>query len=469
MPHRLVLLLLTSLSLISLAQEQPPAVKRPIRESKSFFQIALFPGVSTNGIYSASYYNTISINIFGGLSAGNKFLELSPISNVNLKRSTGIQVAGLANIVGANAFVNLTVSEERTMINKEDFESNFQGIQFAGFLNYVRDHAGGIQLAGLLNVVGGDLKGVQIAGIGNSSGNGTNGYSEGFQLAGFYNISKEAIAGFQISSLFNYTDGGLSGTQLGLINKARMMYGKNTQPPTRTKSLQIGLLNFSKEMDGIQFGLINFGGKALGTRIGLINFYQKYPTKENVMKGTPIALLNFGSVGSFVRVSYNELFPINLERTSGNDYNGTATQSGMPYEGRNLKHNQNALFAGYNPMRKTWGFGYGFEKVLYNKSSMNPKDPRNRIRMMSYGLRVVRLNREMNLDKKFNLVSRLHGEYGRRFKGKYIYVGAALNYFVHNRNVEMKEYGINSAIISAGNFLNNKAEFWPGYSVGVQL
>jgi hypothetical protein len=468
MPHRIIFLSLLIISFTSHGQEQA-LVKRPIRESKRFFQVALFPGISTNGIYSGSYYNTISLNIFGGLSAGNKFLELSPISNVNLKRSTGIQFAGLANVVGANAFVNLTVYEERNMINKEDFESNFQGIQVAGLINYVRDHAGGIQLAGLLNVVGGDLKGVQIAGIGNSSGNGTNGYSQGFQLATLYNISKEAIAGFQISALFNYTDGGLSGTQFGLINKARFMYGKNTNPPTRAKSLQVGLLNFSKEMDGIQFGLINFGGKSVGTRIGLINFFQRYPTKENVNKGVPIGLLNFGSVGSVFRATYNELFPVNVEYTTGNDKNGTMTQSGLPYGDSDLKHNQNALIAGYNPAHRNWGFGYGFERIQYNKASMNPKDPRNRIRMMSYGLRVVRLNREQKLDKQFNLVSRLHAEYGRKFRGKYVFVGAALNYFVHDQNVEMKEYRINGAVISTGEFFNKKAEFWPGYSLGVQL
>ena len=444
-------------------------IQKKIRSYDKGFQLSLFPGISTNGIYSGSYFNAVSINLFGGLSAGNRILEIGTISNVNLKKSTGIQLAGLANIVGTNAFLNLSVSEERELINKEDFESNFQGIQAAGFLNYVRDHAGGIQLAGLLNVVGGDLKGVQIAGIGNSSGNGTNGYSKGFQLAGFYNISKESIAGFQISGLFNYTDGELSGTQLSLINKARVMKGNHTRPPTRSRSLQLGLFNFSREMDGIQFGLINFGGAALGTQIGLINFFKRYPTKEDVPKVTPIGLLNFGSVGSVFRVTYNELFPLNAEYTTGNNRNGTLTQSGMPFAANNVIYNQNALIAGYNPSQKTWGFGYGFEKILHNKSSMNPKDPRNRIRMMSYGLRVVRLNREMNLDKKFNLVSRLHAEYGRRVKGRYVFVGAALNYFLHNREVEMSEYRIQSAIISTGNLFNKKAELWPGYSVGFQL
>ncbi len=476
---RFILLMLFCLRIFTaLSQEQhapstlqppSPPIKRPIRESRSFFQVALFPGISTNGIYSGSFYNTISLNLFGGLSAGNHLLEIGGISNVNLKKATGIQLAGLANIVGANAFVNLTVSEERHMINKEDFESNFQGIQLAGFMNYVRDHAGGIQVAGLLNVVGGDLKGVQLAGIGNSTGNGTNGYSQGFQLAGLYNISKESIGGIQVSSLFNYTDGGLSGTQLGLINKARVMYGKHTQPPTRARSLQLGLFNFSKEMDGIQIGLINVGGRALGTQIALINFFSTYPTKEDVKKGTPIGILNLGSRGSVFRLSYTDLFPLTIEYTTGTCWNCSSNLSELPFHENEIIYNQNPLMAGYNPQSKSWGFGWGFDKILYNKHSMLPTDKLNRRRMMSAGIRFVRMNREKKWDKEFNLVSRLHAEYGRRFKGHYVFVGAALNYFLYNKEVDVNEFHINSKVISVGELLTKKAAFWPGYSVGVQL
>lgn len=33
---------------------------------------------------------------------------------------------------------------------------------------------------------------------------------------------------------------------------------------------------------------------------------------------------------------------------------------------------------GYDPIQETWGFGYGFQKILYNKSSMLPTDGNNR-------------------------------------------------------------------------------------------
>jgi len=454
--------LLLALSYVVQAQE-----KRPVREYSSTFQFSLFPGISTNGIYSASYHNTVSFNLFGGLSAGNTLFELSPVTNVNLKRSNGIQLAGLANIVGANAFVNLTVSEERNLINVQDFESNFQGIQLAGMLNYVRDHAFGIQIAGLFNVVGGDSRGFQLAGIGNTAGKGTNGFSSGVQLAGLYNVSRESISGFQVSAIFNYTDGQLAGMQLGVINKARVMKGKHTLPPTQARALQLGLLNFSKEMDGVQIGLINFGGAALGTQIGLINFFKRYPTKEDVPKVTPIALLNFGSVGSVFRVYFNEMYPLNAEYTTGNVRNGTVTQSGMPYHDRFLIYNQNALIFGYHPGRDTWG--YGFERILYNKHSMLPTDKRNRVHMLTYGLRFIRQNRTRQFDRAFNLTTRLHAEYGRKWKGLYLFAGFAVNHFLHDPDVETSAYKINSAVLKAGTLFNQRAGVWPGYTLGVQL
>src|SRR5688572_21953071 len=88
-------------------------VKKRIREYDRRVQLSLFPGISTNGIGSGAYFNDYSINLFGGFSAGNRILELGLISNANTKTSRGIQLAGLANVIGANAFLNLTLSEER--------------------------------------------------------------------------------------------------------------------------------------------------------------------------------------------------------------------------------------------------------------------------------------------------------------------------------------------------------------------
>ncbi|HOX81585.1 MAG TPA: hypothetical protein PLS08_01045, partial [Chryseolinea sp.] len=282
-------------------------VSKKIREYDRLFQFSLFPGISTNGIYSASYRNRFSLNLFGGLSAGNRILEIGLISNVNFKNSTGISIAGLANIIGTNAFVNLSQSEERELIIKEGFKSDSKGIQLAGFLNYVRDNASGIQFAGGFNLIGYDFKGTQIAGIGNIVGE----QGQGLQLAGLFNLAHESMGGFQITTLYNSTHGQMAGFQLALINKANIIKGRKSTPPTVARGFQFGLLNMSKAMDGLQIGLVNLGGNTRGVQIGLINFFKKNGSKENVRMGIPIGLLNIGSKGSVFRFYYNELFTTN--------------------------------------------------------------------------------------------------------------------------------------------------------------
>jgi hypothetical protein len=251
-------------------------------------------------------------------------------------------------------------------------------------------------------------------------------------------------------------------------NKARWMKGRHSTPPTRAKSRQIGLINFSREMDGTQIGLINFGGAARGKQIGLFNFFQRLGSKEDVRMGTPIGLLNLGSRGSYIRISYNEIFSANLEYTTGNCLNCTWTQSGMPYAGRNRKFNQNALILGFDPDRDTWGFGWGFQKVLYNKATMLPK-PTNEKRVITYGLKFLHLNRSMRLDKAFNMVTRLNLDWGKRKGFLYWYGGVSVNYFLADPETDGIAFVIRSKEISTGKLFGKDSKFWPGYTVGLQL
>lgn len=440
-------------------------VKKKIREYERVFQFSLFPGTSTNGISSGSYVNSFSFNLFGGLSAANRILEVGLITNNNLKTTTGIQLAGLANITGTNSFVNLSLSEERALINTEDFEINRKGIQVAGILNYVLNHASGIQISGGLNVVGNNFRGFQLAGIGNSVGE----TMVGVQLAGLYNLSNESVAGFQISALFNYTDAQLSGLQLGAINKAARIKGKKSTPPTAARGMQIGLLNFSRAMDCWQIGLINFGGDARGKQIGLINFFNKYGSKENVRMGTPVGLLNFGSRGSYARVFYNELYPVNVEYTTGNCLNCTwLMNSEMPYYDRNQIFNENVLIVGYDYQLKTWGLGYGFQKVLYNKAFLKPS-PDNKKRVISYGAKLLHLNRSMSFDKTFNILTRLNVDIGKRYKFLYLFAGVSANYFLYEGSENADVYKVRSVTYDAGGLRKWKAMIWPGYAAGLQV
>ena len=439
------------------------ASQRKTQEYKSNFQFSLFPGISTNGIESGSYFNKFSFNLFGGLSRGNRIVELSPFSNTTIRSVTGIQLAGLANIVGANAFLNTTVSDEFEL-RHEDYESNDKGIQFAGLLNYVRNHSSGIQFSGLLNVVGQNVSGVQLSGIGNSSGWAAG----GLQLAGLYNIAKRSIAGVQLSSLFNYTDGQLAGTQIGLFNKARVIAGRNSTPPTPARGLQIGLVNFSKEMNGTQFGLINFGGYARGKQIGVINFFSVSPTHENANYGTPVGLWNFRSSHSYLRLYSNELFTINMDHTTGNCLNCSGTLTDLPIFDNNKKLNQNPLVIGFDPARHTWGFGYGFQKILTNKFSMAPH-PFNERRMIGYGFKLLHLNKTLSFDHSFNLLTRLNLDYGKKWRSFYVYAGISLNYFVHEPGDKVEDYKIRSVSFSSGELFAFNTDFWPGYEIGLHF
>ncbi len=437
---------------------------RKVKEHKRNFQLSLFPGISTNGIQSGSYYNKYSINLFGGLSRGNRVLELSPVSNATIRSATGIQLAGLANVVGANALINLTAAEESATLH-EDYDSNDKGIQIAGLLNYVRSNATGIQFAGGLNAVGFDFKGVQVSGIGNSAG----GFVQGLQLASLYNIGKESFAGVQLSSLFNYTDGQLSGTQVSLINKARIMSGKKSTPPTRAHGLQIGLINFCKATDGVQIGLINFGGDARGKQIGLVNFFSPGTPHEKVRNGTPIGLLNYGSKGSYVRIYFDEVFSTNVEYSTGNCLNcSRVIDSEMPFDDLNQIFNQNALILGYDPFQQTWGFGYGFQKVLYNKATMEGS-PLNRRRLITYGLKFLHLNKDLTVDRSFNLLNKLNLDYGKRWHGRYVYAGISLNYFLHEIQDTVDHYKIRSVVFSSGSMFGRSGDFWPGYEMGLHF
>jgi hypothetical protein len=442
---------------------------RRIPEHKRFFQFSFFPGISTNGLNSASYSNDFSFNLFGGLSAGNRIFEIGLITNSNLREVSGIQIAGLANIVGTNAFINLTPTEQYDLIQEGD-ESSSHGIQIAGLLNYVRDNSQALQLTAGLNVVGLDFRGFQFAGIGNSSGAN----AAGLQFAGFYNIAHESITGLQISTSFNYTSGRLSGAQLGLVNKARKIDGRNSTPATKARGLQIGIVNLSRQMNGAQVGLINFGGAMRGNQFGLINFFRKLPTKENVRLGTPVGLINIGSVGSVARIYFNEIFPLNFEYTTGNCLNCSVSGVGktdMPYNDRWKKLNQNALIAGYDPRYQSWGFGYGFMRILLNKVSMieKPDRPRNAKHMISYGARVLHLNSTKS-DPTFNLLTRLHFEYGyKKWFGWHYYAGLSINYFVHDAEQGASVYHINAPLLEAGTIGKMFSTLWPGYSLGIQL
>jgi len=397
------------------------------------------------------------------MSAGNQYFELGGISNISTQSGSGIQLAGLANIIGSNTFLNLTLKEERMVIH-DGFSSDFRGIQFSGLLNYVRNNAEGFRFTGGFNLNSDYASGLQVAGLANMTG----GHFEGLQIGGLSNVALKGMSGVQVA-IFNHTNGQMNGFQFGVVNKSKRIKGSNSQPSLKEKGFQIGLVNISKNMDGFQLGLVNIGGKAKGTQIGLINIFKAGPDRQLGKNSTPIGLINIGSSGSHTRLYANELFMTVVERTSGSCYNCTFSPSQMPFNGRFKIMHQNALIFAYNLVDSynkevKWGFGYGFQKVLYNKSSMIPQDPKNHKRLISVGGRVLHLNRTENFKKVLSLLTTIHSEIGIRVKFIHLFAGLTLNAYLHRshdleRGLEFfkrQEKGLNY-------------QFWPGYTVGLHL
>ena len=128
----------------------------------------------------------LRLNLFVGRHRDVSFIDIGVLGNVAEGNLTGLEIAGLYNLVG---------------------ESD-GAIQVAGLYNGVRGDFAGLQVSAAANDVGGDMEGVQIS---------------------LVNLTEDG-AGLQIG-LFNRAER-FSGLQLGLANYAYQLEG-----------IQIGLFN----------------------------------------------------------------------------------------------------------------------------------------------------------------------------------------------------------------------------------
>ena len=346
----------------------------PYREKK--IQLSTFPGVSTAGFESAKYTYYFSFSLFSGMSAGTKYFAISPISNLGTRSSSGIQLAGIANIIGSQSYLHLT-NVEKNELEGDGNTPNQQGIQLAGALNMVRGESNGIQITAGMNAVYRNSSGFHLAGLGNYSG----GNMLGVQLGGLYNVAGRLVIGSQIGAL-NGAGSRLSGFQLGVVNHAKYVEGKADNSSVKSFGLQIGIINHAKTNNGIQIGIVNRALRMRGVQIGLLNLFSPSPYDgANRYNGVPIGLLNFGSTDSKLRFSRSDILPIMVEYTTGNCHNCTFTESKMPISDKFYKTNQNALIAGYefsDDGAVKWAVGYGFQRVYYYKNSMSIADTKNK-------------------------------------------------------------------------------------------
>lgn len=423
------------------------------RKQLKLFHLSLSPGISTNGIHGSDKTNVFSFNFTSGYTGATNFLELALISNANELKTRGLQVAGLVNITGINAYKGLS---EKESIEKRNsgFEANMIGVQFSGLINSVLSNAYGWQATGGINMVHNALFGFQLAGISNVVYK----YSFGFQLAGLTNTSYQSMDGVQIATLSNYTDGGLYGLQLSLFNRAGFIEGKNGYENSDYTGWQIGLVNKAKErMNGYQIGLVNIGGRMQGTQIGLINIYKR-GKEMGTIDGTAIGLLNIGSFGHLALYA-TELFPINLEVTTGNKKNGRIiTTHKNKYVLNSLIYSKGSSWVVDKDAQ--WALGYALRKYIYNRSQ---RPGMNEIWFYAYGITLQQLNEaKKKLTKELNLISKPEVLVGSRIKPKnssvYFFAALSWNAYLHKESTEQ---------VAAEKEL--KFDNWPGLSLGLMV
>jgi hypothetical protein len=197
------------------------------------YQISLTPVLSTHGMYNSQVVDHVSLNIWGGYTAGIDGIEMAGLFNINRKDMSFFQVAGIFNFVGGST----------------------KGIQLAGIYNNVSHNALGLQAAGLFNRVQNFTGGMQLAGIGNIDQQ-----ASGFQVAGVFNRTRN-FKGVQFAGLFNNAD-----TSKGL--QLTSLFNHSAGP---TGSQFSALVNAAKKVKGFQFALVNVADSS-DYAIGILNF-----------------------------------------------------------------------------------------------------------------------------------------------------------------------------------------------------
>lgn len=262
-------------------------------ELRRTWHISLFPYVGSNLGLSGNVVNSYSFNATVGYSAGNRFLEVGGLGNINRGSVSGLQIASLFNVV----------------------KNDMWGLQISGIVNRAKE-VRGVQLTGITNTCD-LLRGGQISFINNYSNNSRG----GLQIAGMVNKVVNGKTSLQISSISNDAD--TVGVQIGLINSAKKLSG-----------LQLGLINVSDTASGIVLGLFNVVRKGyhvlevsnndgifvnLAYKTGTRKFYTNYigsiRADTTAFGQHPLWAVGFG-FGSWIPLSKNERWRLTLDLTA---------------------------------------------------------------------------------------------------------------------------------------------------------
>jgi hypothetical protein len=432
----------------------PQLVHAQKKDFDKHVQFSLAPGVGTNGMHPGGFTNYFSFNLTSGYSAANLAFEIGGISNLNILETRGIQIAGVANVTGANAFEKLSGKEIEKLV-KKGFEANLSGAQISGITNIVLNNVFGWQATGGVNLSKGALFGFQLAGISNT----VHKYSFGVQLAGIYNSSVQSMDGVQIAGLFNFTNGGLYGLQVAMINRAKSMEGKNSFEINDPAGVQIGLINWAGKMNGFQIGLINRAYRSQGTQIGLINIYRNGKIPET-RDGTAIGLINIGDYGH-ISLYANDLFLTNIEIATGTFKNRRKMGD------KRDKYVENGLIYSNDPgfveRIDRWAVGYGIKKLYFNRSLVPGY---NHFYFYALGIDWHHINHERKKwTKELSLLTRPSFMIGSRLHPRnrsfFFFVSAAANFYSSRSGRSLKTFSGESE--GAG------VNFWPGFASGILI
>lgn len=404
-------------------------------------------------MHPGGYSNYFSFNLTSGYSAANYLFEVGGISNLNENETRGLQLAGLVNVTGGNAFSGL-LQKEIDKRKREGFEANLSGAQFSGLANLVVNNVFGWQASGGVNVAKGALHGLQIAGVSNTVYK----YAFAVQLAGLYNIAVESMDGVQVASGFNITQGSLYGVQIGTFNRAGSIEGINSFNNEEPTGMQIGLVNFCRKMNGFQVGIVNYSGRMQGTQIGLINIFRNGKTPET-RDGTAIGLVNIGSSGHFALYA-NDLFLANVEVATGSVKNKRMNNDATE------KHVRNLLIYSRDPEffsdQKRWAVGYGLRKYFFNRSP--PPVPGRRY-FFAYGSDFLHINHEnKKLTKELSILVRPAIIAGSKIhpKNKFCFFFASVSY---NYYLSDSDKTLDTVFASQA----KSQMHWPGFAAGIMI
>ena len=338
-------------------------------------QVTFIYPLGTNGIGSYKIPNQFSLNTHWGVNGGVKGFEFGGLLNVNKGDVAGVQIAGIAN----------------STLGKSE----------------------GIILSGISNFATGDARGVHMAGIANTY----KGKSEGIFLAGITNISADTALGTHIAGIGNFAYQSTLGMQIAYTNITR------------------------KSLIGMQIGFLNYAKNVHGTQIGFLNI------SDTISKGCPIGFLNIVRHGLYEFELTGGEFMSHLNFKVGTDRFYTIFKVGRT---------QNT-----QPEAYTAGIGWGTYLPLAAKHKIGIDASANGF-----------IQQNLDYDNNNNLMlNKLDITYKWQFSKHFsLMAGPSFNHLLtekkQNTSIENRQLNIPPTIYSTSN-QNNKNQFWLGFSAGI--